>query len=396
MARNIELEYPRLSTYSYRQNWDGYTSGSSSLRTGQKYSRVIRPDVIRVPVVNGFRTPTPWYVKDVQWDDWSGLYKAADHYSSKPNDSRTVTCEGDMFYVDTGLYDIPKTATLPDVNELNRALSNALNNVKDSAVNLSVMFAESLKTIELVADRSLKLYQGFRLMKRGQYREAGKVFGVKVSDKGKSAANTHLELQYGWMPLVQDVANAYESTRQRYQREGFIIGAKSIILDKKKLYGRHPPVSGVTTWYSGTLKQASKVSLWYRVDSEALRQASRVGLTDVASVAWEVTPWSFVVDWFVPVGDWLTALTAGLGLSFLGGTSTRMVEQVCKGYAFTCSHKQGSHTWVGEFADIESASRYFEMDRKVYTSSPVPVPYYKSPFSTVHALNSVALLRTLK
>jgi hypothetical protein len=36
----------------------------------------------------------------------------------------------------------------------------------------------------------------------------------------------------------------------------------------------------------------------------------RWGLTDPASVAWELIPFSFVADWFVPIGDTLRAIHA--------------------------------------------------------------------------------------
>lgn len=398
MPRGNSYSHPRLSTYRYRQNWDGYQSGSSTLTTGEDTGTLQRPDVIKVKAVDGFRKPTAWYVKDVGRSDWQGNYEADLVYSNKPGDSRSHWVEGSMFYVPDGLYDIPYTATLPPVNDVNRALANALNNVRDQAVNLSVMFAESVKTVELVAERALTLFQAFSAMKKRDWQAASKALKVKSVPNSRDTASAHLELQYGWIPLVADMAGAYESTRQQYQREGFIIGAKSTIRDVREEHGRLPFVSGVATRWESTTVTASKVSLWFKVESEALRQASRVGIGDIAAVAWEMTPWSFVADWVIPIGNWLSALQAHMGLTFLGGTNTRMVRMVSMGLGWPVSHPHriGGFRWVGKLADIGSTARYFEMDRQVYTSAPIPVPYYKSPFSTSHALNSVALLRTLK
>jgi hypothetical protein len=41
--------------------------------------------------------------------------------------------------------------------------------------------------------------------------------------------------------------------------------------------------------------------------------ASRMGLVNPLSIAWEVVPFSFVVDWFLPVGNFLENLTSLAG-----------------------------------------------------------------------------------
>jgi len=38
-------------------------------------------------------------------------------------------------------------------------------------------------------------------------------------------------------------------------------------------------------------------------------------LTNPALVAWELVPFSFVADWFVPIGSWLTAIAPLIGIT---------------------------------------------------------------------------------
>jgi hypothetical protein len=47
------------------------------------------------------------------------------------------------------------------------------------------------------------------------------------------------------------------------------------------------------------------------------------GLINIAENAWELIPFSFVVDWFVGVGDFLHNITALAGLTFENGSITR-------------------------------------------------------------------------
>lgn len=52
------------------------------------------------------------------------------------------------------------------------------------------------------------------------------------------------------------------------------------------------------------------------------RLASQLGFVNPAVVAWELVPFSFVVDWFVNVGDVLSSYTDFLGFKFLESSVT--------------------------------------------------------------------------
>jgi hypothetical protein len=54
----------------------------------------------------------------------------------------------------------------------------------------------------------------------------------------------------------------------------------------------------------------------YKADMTYL-PARDFGLTELPLTAWELVPFSFVVDWFVNIGDWLEALTPKLGIKIL-------------------------------------------------------------------------------
>jgi len=109
------------------------------------------------------------------------------------------------------------------------------------------------------------------------------------------------------------------------------------------------------------------------------------GLQDPASVAWELLPWSFVVDWFIPIGNWLEC--RGLASSLTGTfvISTKNIGE--------CRHfkKGGSYP-------MESPMEYRKIltfDREISTSLSVPVPSLKplgKALSWRHCENAVALL----
>lgn len=114
----------------------------------------------------------------------------------------------------------------------------------------------------------------------------------------KTPASNWLELQYGWFPLLQDAQDGakmlahflevpfHQTVKFGSMKSGSISGAAS----------SQPGWGGACH---------TRVSYTALIKERNIAQLS--GLTDIASVAWELMPYSFVVDWFIPIGDYLQA-----------------------------------------------------------------------------------------
>lgn len=64
----------------------------------------------------------------------------------------------------------------------------------------------------------------------------------------------------------------------------------------------------------------------FTVRNSSVKSLVQLGLTNPAEVAWEVVPFSFVIDWFIPVGNFLSSLDSLVGVQDL---------TVCRGYKTT-------------------------------------------------------------
>jgi len=115
-----------------------------------------------------------------------------------------------------------------------------------------------------------------------------------------------------------------------------------------------------------------------------------MGLINPAEVAWELTPWSFVVDWFIPVGNFLEALTARAGVTFIDGCSAYKV--VSDRHMTYMGYDSGALPLTNSFGITSHCESY---TRRKLGGFPYPGFYYKSPFSSKHALNALALVRQL-
>lgn len=74
---------------------------------------------------------------------------------------------------------------------------------------------------------------------------------------------------------------------------------------------------GLTLTRSCTDETTNTVKVWVKVApiSYELHELNAGGFVNLAEVAWELVPLSFVVDWFVPIGDWMASLSSLVGLS---------------------------------------------------------------------------------
>lgn len=137
---------------------------------------------------------------------------------------------------------------------------------------------------------------------------------VKRVKKGKELANGWLELEFGWKPLVQDVYAAVELYRNGLASRGQMVvatGSKS---------GYYKPVgSSFENRYSNLIQNQLAPRIKSRsygvVRDPNLFTLNELGLANPALLAWQLLPFSFVVDWFLPISQILGMMSNRIGIS---------------------------------------------------------------------------------
>lgn len=198
----------------------------------------------------------------------------------------------------------------------NRAYEKLRNKVYKSA-EMGLLVAERREALSLVVNRVGHLYKGFRLLKRGNFGAFLKHFGVqrKKGDKRRwtrpnQASKLWLEYWFGWSPLLSDIHSAIEVLQADYPSARVKAGARSNAHWGNKVVGSRYEEIWTTTITARCHMQAD-----YEVSNPNLFRANQLGLLNPASIAWELVPFSFVVDWFFPVGNFLRQWTDWVGLS---------------------------------------------------------------------------------
>lgn len=134
-------------------------------------------------------------------------------------------------------------------------------------------------------------------------------------------ASLWLEGRYGWRPLVYDAKNFAESVAklqlmlrrfQRYEESNVVIQSDSITI---------PTPGWVSNVISADTILQEKVNLSVRANIVAdFMDSIHVNLNPVQT-AWELVPYSFVLDWFVDVGSAIAATSLRLSVNHVAGVT---------------------------------------------------------------------------
>jgi hypothetical protein len=216
---------------------------------------------------------------------------------------------------------VPSAAVLS--NEAQIAL---LNQAADVKANMPVAAAEAKKTAQLITSTARRMLQFYRAFRRGDVVRAARELGLTPG----TVHNTVLEYKYGWMPLLMEVKGAAEALAEMHfpRPPIFHVSRKA-----KGSSQRNRRLTGEYGWEGSGLSTVTQISdasrtlrhkVWFEVENRTHSMANQLGLTNPALVAWEVTPFSFVFDWFISVGDYLSALTACDGLKILWSMKSQL------------------------------------------------------------------------
>jgi hypothetical protein len=250
-----------------------------------------------------------------------------------------------------------------------------------SSVELGQDIGEIKQTIEGIRhpmDSMRKLILGhFSRLKTAKRRYRNKTPSLK-----KALADSYLEFKFGWNPLASDVADAWVGLTSSARMtptvpvEGHASATYNGSDSYRTLYSICTQNLVVHSKYSVKYKGAIRVRLTEKgfvPFPEVLRLNS---VQDFVTTAWDLVPYSFLVDYFTNIGDIINALT----------------------FPF------GSLTWSQVTIHNETVNRYSHIDNGVNPTSgtivnrSVSVPNYEFKVKSVQraAVNPSDLVPTFR
>jgi len=328
-------------------------------------------------------------------------------------------------YQDSGYWDsnIPVPAKDPDVFARldSKARNKLLGKLHDQSVNLGNAIGEGKQTVNLFLQTAGRLAGAAKDLRRGNISGAAQILtGLQQTNvdlrgrrilhsnnttfaramrlnSSRALANGWLELQYGWMPLLSDIYGSCEFLANKlYRAPRFKESASSSVSTS---YTVRTDIS-VDAYVLDAFETVHAVKYVNYFSQEGQHDLAAIGLINPLSIAWELTPWSFVVDWMLPIGTFLNNLDATYGLEFKKGCRTEFWRASCKRRQYGKSYEIGNVKYVNTSNVSERVDKVFVSRDRVSSFPSNPLPNFKNPFSQfkslidpgAHALNAMALL----
>lgn len=216
-----------------------------------------------------------------------------------------------------------------DDNHQIALLGKVSDEIRGHSFNLAVAAGEGRETIAMLGNVTSAFAKSVRSLKKGDGSGALKALGFSLSASrlGKSLdtkniSSTWLSIQYGWKPLLNDLyesSKAYEVLTSKPRKKTFYV-SKTI----RKDYDASASPSNWSCIGKDKISRQLKVTM-----QEQLSAPRSLGLLNPLSVAWELVPFSFVADWFIPIGTYIDTLAippADLNYTVTQSTFTRRVR----------------------------------------------------------------------
>lgn len=328
-------------------------------------------------------------------------------------------------------------ATPPNVNTFSAARTTSLANkstkdlllkIKDQRVNLGQVVAERSQVVRMFTSTVKNVSSALVHLKQGNLLGASSALGVTVSKRkhsgfksalvrsrirqagGKVPASLSvhtrqfdrssvdeclsagwLSLQYGWLPLLSDVQGGLETLYESQHRpdERSVSSKRCGDFLEQKLWWSSGQYNGLDEW-KNIMHTQSRAR--FRATSKYLSDAAPLGLLNPMAIAWEILPWSFVIDWFIPIGNYVNSLDATAGLQFVDGSQTTFERRTAS--RSVSGRKWQGITYVGSWG---CRREQISCERVKFLTFPsATMPEFKSPISFVHFANAVSLLIQLR
>lgn len=275
-----------------------------------------------------------------------------------------------------------------------RLLDKLREKIVGSDFDLATFMGEGHQSIQLVTESATRIYRSLKQFRKGNMRGACNALGIGVRKNVKhravkdfdpvrenlaSLSQRWLEIMYGWLPLLQDAEGGAQAL------------AQILSVPRRQKFSVSRMIELVWTKDAAFPEELNFFAGYHRARLVAyLEDESAPALTmlSTTTVAWELVPYSFVADWFIPIGTYLEAL--GLARSLKGKFVTTHVKHAYADVQYMAPRPLRVIVKQPNTRVID-----IQMTRSVSSSLSVPLPEFKplgKALSIRHCLNAIALL----
>lgn len=216
-------------------------------------------------------------------------------------------------------------------NNETQANVDFLNKINERKISLAEELLNGRETINTIATSVNRLARMLKQAKRDPVRfvRSGRRKMPKnsyVNRNIKNLGDVWLEGRYHWLPTYMTMRDAVSALTDIYPVKRVKHKSERYSYDFSQTK-KAADVAEVHFDYTVYVQYQRGCMIRMADEGAAqLRKLGIAGLTDYATVAWELTPWSLVVDWVLPVANLLNAMSALRGVTTFNDWQTRKIK----------------------------------------------------------------------
>lgn len=305
-----------------------------------------------------------------------------------------------------------------------KAIAKLYDTIKSSEVNLSTTIGEGRETLVMLAPLARSIMRTYRQLKKlkkkpvrarsaigrvaeaslGKLPAAGQALARELRDNPlQTVGGLYLGWSVGLAPLLNDLENLRKHVLSDAQKD-LVISAKGRSgLGSEPTYTKFDVYNSYGRKFSfrGRRMQRVEYGVTFKIIDTHAFENWRAGLAFRVTTAWELVTLSFVVDYFVKMGEFLESLEAALlnnGMQFSHGYKTQgtlyEMEATMAAESGDPALSGVQSYYLNEY--VKSRRIVTSKNRQVLSSFPIPTTIRrKVPTMAGPLLNCAALLSQL-
>lgn len=272
-----------------------------------------------------------------------------------------------------------------------------------SVASIGTAMAELDSSFKMVESRAMQAFASVAALRKGDLRGAAGHIGLnprsvprkyQVPLNGRRSAKdiggAWLEYWFGWAPTINDIDTAVQVIQKVPQTLHYnVVGTA---FDEVVLRNDPPRVKSGGTWARHTVnvRVDTRMIGEVKITNPSLRLAHDLGFTNPGKIIYETTPFSWLLDWVVPIGGFLDQIDQYIGLSFENAVYSTRVDANEKWFEIGWYHD-----WRGGqpslWSHAAATGRSFQRNVGVPTAWAFPTPKFPK-LSLTRAATAVSLL----
>lgn len=272
-----------------------------------------------------------------------------------------------------------------------------------SVASLGTAMAELDSSFQMIESRALQAFASIRALRQGDIRGAAGYIGLNSKSmpkkyqvpmnarkKVKDIGGAWLEYWFGWAPTINDINTAVNVIQKVPKTQHYNVVGTAV--DEVRLRNDSPRSEPGGSWTKHTVNMRVDIRMIgdVSISNPSLRLAHDLGFTNPGKIIYETIPFSWLLDWVVPIGSFLDQIDHYLGLSFENAVYSTRVD-ASEEWFETAWHSDWRGGQPSLWAHATASGRSFQRDVGVPTAWTFPTAKFPS-LSLTRASTAISLL----